>query len=110
MKPLRIARVVVGKDLPAILRYHGRFSPAKAAEILEESEAVVAHLQRFPESFPERGHGWRMYPFARSTYLLFYRELEHFWLVAGVLHSSRDPDSIQALLLTREVQAPEEKG
>ncbi len=104
MKPLRIARVVVERDIPAILRYHGGFSAAKASRIQVEFELILGHLERFPESYPERDHGWRVYPFVSSTYLLFYTEMEAFWLIAGVFHARRDPDFIQAQLLTREVR------
>ena len=51
---------------------------------------------------PERSHGWRIYPFESGTYLLYYRELDAFRLVAGIFHALRDPDWILAQLVIRE--------
>jgi hypothetical protein len=36
-----------------------------------------------------------------GTCLLYYTELENFWLVVGIFHARRDPDWITAQLASR---------
>jgi len=43
--------------------------------------------------------------FRSGTCALYYRELDEYWLVAGIFHARRDPDGIHAQLLMREVCA-----
>jgi hypothetical protein len=51
---------------------------------------------------PQRPHGWRIYPFHAGTYLLYYREFETHWHVAGVFHALPDPDWLLSQTLIRE--------
>jgi plasmid stabilization system protein ParE len=90
-KPLRIAPRVVPEDLQAIYDFHRIQSVAKAERIVAEYDRIVELLELNPLLFHEREEGWRVYPFASGTYLLFYRELESMWLVAGVFHARRSP-------------------
>lgn len=100
-KPLRIAPWVVPGDLQAIYDYHRGFSSAKAERIVAEYDSVVALLELNPLLFHEREGGWRIYPFASGTYLLYYRELESMWLVAGLFHARRSPSWIREQLAAR---------
>jgi hypothetical protein len=38
------------------------------------------------------------------AFSIFYREFDKFWLLAGVLSTIQDPDSVLARLLIREVE------
>ena len=100
-KSLKIAPWVVPHDLQAIYDYHKRFSIAKAERIIEEYDNVIALLELNPLLFHEREGGWRVYPFDSGTYLLYYKELESMWLVAGVFHARRKPSWIAEQLLER---------
>ncbi|HUG09713.1 MAG TPA: type II toxin-antitoxin system RelE/ParE family toxin [Opitutaceae bacterium] len=100
-KPLKIAPRVVPDDLQAIYDYHRQFSVAKAERIIGEYDRVVSMLELNPLMFHEREEGWRVYPFDSGTYLLYYRELESMWLVAGVFHARRAPSWIREQLTTR---------
>ena len=100
-KPVRIARWVVPQDLQAIYDYHRGHSVAKAGRILAEYERVIALLEMNPLLFRPREGGWRVYPFDSGMYLLYYRELERFWLVTGIFHARRSPDSILEQLRQR---------
>lgn len=42
------------------------------------------------------------------VYSVFYREFDRFWLLAGIIPTVQDPDSIQALLVIREIKETEE--
>ena len=42
--------------------------------------------------------------FRSVTYVLYYREFDEYWLLAGIFHARRDPDWIQTQLLIREVR------
>ena len=42
--------------------------------------------------------------FRSGTYVLYYREFDEYWLLAGIFHARRDPDWIQTQLLIREVR------
>lgn len=79
---------------PEIYDYHKRFSPAKAERTVAEYDLVIALLEVNPVIFRERETGWRVYPFDSGAYLLFYRELESMWLVAGMFHAHRRPSWI----------------
>ena len=43
------------------------------------------------------------------SYSIFYREMEHCWLLGGLICTLQDPDMVQARLLIREV-GEEEKS
>jgi plasmid stabilization system protein ParE len=101
-KPLKIAPWVVPEDLQAIYDYHRVFSVAKAERIIAEYDRVIALIEVNPLLFHEREDGWRVYPFDSGTYLLYYRELETMWLVAGMFHARRHPDWISEQLSGRE--------
>jgi hypothetical protein len=79
-KPLKIAPWVVPEDLQAIYDYHRLLSVAKAERILAEYDRIIALLEQNPLLFHTRENGWRVYPFEAGTYLLYYMELETFWL------------------------------
>lgn len=49
-----------------------------------------------------RPHGWWVYPFEAGPYLLYYREFQRDWRVAGVFHALRDPVWILSQALIRE--------
>lgn len=102
IKPLRIFSAVADRDLPGIVAFHKPKSVAKAERILAEYDRIIELLGYNPLVITERSHGWRVYAFRAGTYLLYYRELETCWLVAGVFHALRDPDWIQTQLLIRE--------
>ena len=106
MKPLRILDDVADRDLPGIVTYHLPQSRAKAEAIVAEYDRLIRVLRESPDIFRERPHGWRVGVFRAGYYLLYYREIENCWLVAGVFHARRDPDWIQAQLLIREVRHP----
>jgi len=98
---LKIAPWVVPGDLQTIYDYHKQFSVAKAERIIAEYDRVVGLLEVNPLLFHERKDGWRVYPFDSGTYLLYYKELELIWLVAGVFHARRKPAWIQEQLSER---------
>ncbi len=101
-KPLKIAPWVVPEDLQAIYDYHRMFSVAKAERIIAEYDRIIALIEINPLLFHEREDGWRVYPFDSGTYLLYYRELETMWLVAGLFHARRHPGWIGEQLSGRE--------
>lgn len=100
-KPLKIAPWVVPEDLQAIYDYHRLLSVAKAERIITEYDRIIALLEENPLLFHARENGWRVYPFESGTYLLFYKELETFWLVAGIFHARRAPTWIREQLSSR---------
>ena len=100
-KPLKIAPWVVPNDLQAIYDYYKNLSVAKAERIVTEYDSIIALLELNPLLFHEREGGWRVYPFDSGTYLLYYREHEAMWLVAGVFHARRAPSWIQLQLSER---------
>lgn len=102
-KLLRIVDAVAEHDIPGIVAYHRPRSKAKAERIVAEYDRIIELLAINPYVLAERSHGWRVYPFQAGTYLLYYREFETYWVVAGVFHAVRDPDWIQSQLLIREV-------
>ena len=102
-KSLRILEAVANRDLPDIIAYHQPKSEAKAVRILAEYDRFVELINRNPEVAHTRGHGWKVIAVQSGPYLLYYRDFESFWLVAGVFHAMRDPDWIQAQLLIREI-------
>ena len=100
-KPLKIAPWVVPEDLQNIYDYHKLLSVAKAERIVAEFDRIVALLEVNPLLFHEREAGWRVYPFDSGTYLLYYKELDSMWLVAGVFHARRRPSWIRDQLSGR---------
>lgn len=90
-KPLKIAPWVVPQDLQDIYDYHRLLSVAKAERIVDEYDRIIAVLETNPLLFHVRDNGWRVYPFETGTYLLYYREMDSFWLVAGLFHARRHP-------------------
>jgi plasmid stabilization system protein ParE len=102
-KPFRVADAIADVDLPAIVAYHRQRSVPKAERILAEYDSIVALLSENPRLMPERSHGWRVYPFESGTYVLYYRELDAFWLAGGVFHALREPNWILAQAVLREV-------
>jgi plasmid stabilization system protein ParE len=100
-KPLKIAPWVVPVDLQAIYDYHKQFSLAKAERVVAEYDRVIGLLEVNPLLFHEREDGWRVYPFASGTYVLYYTELQSFWLVTGVFHARRKPSWISEQLELR---------
>ena len=101
-KPLKIAPWVVPNDLQAIYDYHRVLSLAKAERILDEYDRIIALLDFNPLLFHEREGGWRVYPFASGTYLLYYKELDSMGLVAGLFHARRSPLWICEQLTARD--------
>ena len=101
-KPLKVARWVVPVDLQAIYDYHRQFSAAKAERMVVEYDRIVALLEMNPLLFHRRKDDWRVYPFDSGTYLLYYRELEEYWLIVGLFHALRDPNWIRRKLASRE--------
>ncbi len=69
---------------------------------MAEYDRIIELLAINPYVLAERFHGWRIYPFQTGTYLLYYREFETYWLVAGIYHALRDPDWILSQALIRE--------
>lgn len=109
MKPFKEAEGYDG-DLQAAYDYYKTYSLATAARFLSTYEKAVETLRYNPFICRARGHGWRQmiikdYP----VYSIFYKEFTKFWLVAGIIPTVQDPDSIQARLLIREV-TDEENG
>lgn len=102
-KPFRVADSVADVDLPAIVAYHRERSGQKAGRLLAEYDSIIALLSANPHLMPERPHGWRVYPFETGTYVLYYRELDKFWLVGGIFHALRDPNWIISQATIREV-------
>jgi hypothetical protein len=100
-KPLRVPPWVVSEDLQAIYDYHKVQSVPKAERIVVEYDRIVALLEVNPLLFHERDEGWRVYPFDSGTYLLYYKELESMWLVAGLFHARRSPKWIREQLSGR---------
>jgi plasmid stabilization system protein ParE len=100
-KPLKIAPLVVPEDLQSIYDYHKLLSIAKAERIVAEFDRIVDLLEVNPLLFHERESGWRVYPFDSGTYLLYYKELDTTWLVAGVFHARRRPSWIRDQLSGR---------
>ena len=95
---------IADRDLPGIIAYHLPRSREKAVAILSEYDRIIELLERSLHTFRPRAHGWRIYTFRSGTYALYYREMDDFWLVAGVFHSRRDPDWILAQLVIREAR------
>ncbi|EIP99131.1 hypothetical protein OpiT1DRAFT_03635 [Opitutaceae bacterium TAV1] len=102
MKPLKVARWVIENDLQGIYDYHAAYSIPKAERILAEYDRIIGLLEINPLIFHQRVDNWRIYPFDSGTYLLYYTELESFWLVVGIFHARRDPDWITAQLASRK--------
>ncbi len=100
-KPFKIAPWVVPEDLQTIYDYHRLFSVEKAERILEEYDRIIALLELNPLMFHSRENDWRVYPFDSGTYLLYYKELPSFWLVAGIFHARRSPSWIRDQLAGR---------
>jgi hypothetical protein len=100
-KPLKIAPWVVPEDLQSIYDYNKLLSVAKADRIVAEFDRIVALLEVNPLLFHEREGSWRVYPFDSGTYLLYYKELDTMWLVAGVFHARRRPSWIRDQLSGR---------
>jgi plasmid stabilization system protein ParE len=103
-KELRVLDDIAERDIPAIIAFHVPRSRAKATAIIAEYDRIVALLRERPRAFHPRPHGWRVCVFQSGPYALYYRELEPYWLVAGVYHARRDPDWIQAQLEIREAR------
>lgn len=99
-KPLLVAPWVVPEDLQAIYDYHKTHSLSKAERIVAEYDRIIALLEINPLLFHER-EGWRVYPFDSGTYLLYYKELQSIWLVAGLFHARRSPMWIRQQLSGR---------
>ena len=100
-KPLKIAPWVIPEDLQSIYDYHKLLSIAKAERIVVEFDRIVDLLEVNPLLFHEREFGWRVYPFGSGTYLLYYKELDAMWLIAGVFHARREPSWIRDQLSGR---------
>ncbi len=100
-KPLKIAPWVVIEDLQSIYDYHLPLSFAKAERIVAEFDSIIAVLELNPLLFHPRANNWRIYPFDSGPYLLYYTEVEAFWLVAGVFHAAREPGWIKNQLHKR---------
>lgn len=100
-KQLKIAPSVVVEDLQAIYDYHLALSVEKAERIVAEYDSIIAVLELNPLLFHTRKNDWRIYPFDSGPYLLYYTEMESFWLVVGVFHASRDPAWIQERVQAR---------
>ena len=109
MKPFKETEGYAG-DLQAAYDYYKAYSPQTAQRFLVAYERAATILQFSPFICRARRHGWRQmiipdYP----VYSIFYKELSFCWLFGGLLPTVRDPDTLQARLLVREV-TEEEKG
>lgn len=104
-KPLLVAPWVVTEDLQSIYDYHRAFSEPKAERILAEYDRIIAALEANPWILHERADGWRVYPFASGTYLLYFRELSAFWLVTALFHARLEPGRIAAMLGERSARS-----
>jgi hypothetical protein len=100
-KPLRIAPWVVPEDLQAVYDYHKAQSLPKAERIVAEYDRIIGLLEMNPLLFHARENGWRVYAFDAGTYLLYYKELDSMWLVAGLFHARRSPGWIREQLSRR---------
>ena len=100
-KTLKIAPRVVSEDLQAIYDYHLELSLDKAERIIAEYDSIIAVLKLNPLLFHTRSNDWRIYPFDSGPYLLYYKEIESFWLVVGIFHASRHPNWIHQRLKQR---------
>lgn len=101
MKPFKVPLWVIKNDLQGIYDYHSSYSVAKAERILTEYEYIIKLLKINPFIFRERSNNWRVYPFVNGTYLLYYIERKNFWLVGGIFHARRNPNSINEQLSGR---------
>ncbi len=100
-KSLKLAPWVVSEDLQSIYDYYRPLSLEKAERIVAEFDRIIDVLELNPLLFHPRENDWRIYPFDSGPYLLYYIELDPFWLVTGIFHASRDPDWIQDQLSRR---------
>lgn len=101
-KTLKIAPWVVLEDLQAIYDYNIELSLEKAERIVAEYDSIIAVLELNPLLFHVRENNWRLVPFSSGPYLLYYTEMQSFWLVVGIFHASRDPQWIQQRLRERK--------
>ncbi len=107
MKPFREA-VGYDDDLQSAYDYYKTYSPAAAGRFVAAYEKAVDTLQYNPFICRSRKNGWRqMIIKGHPIFSVFYKEFQDFWLLAGIIPTVQDPDSIQARLLIREVHEGE---
>lgn len=92
-------------DGPSLLACHLPRSRPKAEAIPAEYDRLIVLLETNPLAFRSRPHGGRVGIFRSGTDVPSYRELDEYWLVAGISSARRDPDWIQTQRLIREVRA-----
>jgi plasmid stabilization system protein ParE len=95
-------------DLQAAYDHYKAYGQSTADRFLAAFEEAVRIVRSSPYVCRPRPHGWRqMVIHQYPVYSVFYREFDRFWLLAGIIPTVQDPDSIQALLLIREVKETE---
>ncbi|HEX9784600.1 MAG TPA: type II toxin-antitoxin system RelE/ParE family toxin [Opitutaceae bacterium] len=102
MKPFRLA-----EDLPADLQAAYDFYRQRSAAVADRFVSAYAEtrdrLIAQPSLFRVRSHGWRQAIIPKfPRYGIFYKEMDAFWLIAGVVSTVQDPDNLLARLLIRE--------
>ena len=104
MKPFKEAEGFA-EDLQAAYDYYKTYGRRSAERFLAACEAAIKNIRYNPFVSHPRKHGWRQLVILRHpNYSIFYKELADCWLLGGVVSTIRDPDTIQARLLIREVQ------
>lgn len=92
-------------DLQAAYDFYKGYSPAAAERFLAAYLEAIRMIEASPYICRSRRHGWRqMVIHEYPAFSIFYREFDKFWLLAGVLSTIQDPDSVLARLLIREVE------
>jgi plasmid stabilization system protein ParE len=107
MRPFKASDALTA-DLQRAYDYFLRGGQTSADRFIERYEATLRVIRAHPESYRVRPTGWRQQIIPRSSYAIFYREAPAFWLIGGVISLVRDPDSIQAELLIRELRGGEQ--
>ena len=103
MKPFREAEGYAS-DLQTAYDYYKGYSPDAAKRFLAAYARAIKVIQHAPHACRLRRHGWRqMIVPGHPNYSIFYKELPHCWLAAGIVSTVIDPDAIQVRLLIREI-------
>ena len=104
MKPFREAEGYAD-DLQVAYDFYRSYGAVAAGRFLTAYARALKVIRDSPHACRLRRHGWRqMMTPGHPGYSIFYKELPFCWLYAGIISTVRDPDSIQARLLIREVK------
>jgi plasmid stabilization system protein ParE len=109
MKPFK-ASGALPADLQHAFDYFLRGGERAASQFIERYEMALRVIGERPGSCRLRPTGWRQKLIMRSSFAIFYRETPEFWLIGGVVSLVRDPDTIQAELLIRELGNAQRTG